>query len=444
MVRPSKYLFFCISFLIASTSSLSQQLAFPTAEGFGKFTSGGRSGEVAIVTNLSDNGPGSLREAIDLEKPRTIVFQVSGTIILESPLIIKNNDLTIAGQTAPGDGICLRGFPTIINADNIIIRYIRFRLGDENRVPEDALMAMNQKNIIIDHCSMSWGVDEVGTFYDNEKLTVQWCIISESLNRSFHPKGDHGYGGIWGGIGASFHHNILAHHASRTPRFHGSRYHKKPEIELVDFRNNVIYNWGFNGAYGGESGNHNIVANYYKAGPATKNKNQIIEPWDAFGKWYVADNFVYGNPIISKDNWLGGVRGKYVDSVMVNSPFLVEIIKTQNTEEAFAAVLENAGATFPKRDSVDKRIIDEIKNGTATYSGIFGPGIIDSQKDVGGWPKLKSIPPPKDTDKDGIPDIWEIENGLDVSVNDANLDSNKDGYTNIENYINSISHRSNR
>jgi len=442
MVNFNKSIYYyLLLFILFPITIPAQQLAFPTAEGFGRFTSGGRGGAVLKVTNISDSGPGSLREAIETEGPRTIIFLISGTIILESPLVIKENNLTLAGQTAPGDGVCVSGYPTIVNADNVIIRYMRFRLGDVNKIAEDAIMAIRQKEIIIDHCSMSWGMDEVATFYDNQKATVQWCIISESLNHSYHPKGDHGYGGIWGGMGVTFHHNLLAHHISRLPRFCGSRYHKQPEKELVDYRNNVVYNWGHNSSYGGESGKHNIIANYYKAGPASKHKNRIVEPWDEYGKWYIEDNIVFGFPLITNENWNGGVQGDFVADVKAESAFNTAPVNTQNAEEAYKLVLEKSGAVLPERDEVDQRIIRETQNGTATFGGFYGHqlGIIDSQDDVGGWPELKSTMPPKDSDNDGMPDSWEIENGLDINQNDVNLDQNKDGYTNIENYINSLS-----
>jgi pectate lyase len=426
---------------LAASLCQAQPLAFPGAEGFGRFTSGGRGGSVFEVTNLNDHGPGSLRAAIKARGPRTVVFRVSGTIVLQSELRIENGDLTIAGQTAPGSGICIRDYPINIFADNIIIRYIRVRLGDVHKLAEDAASAFFQKDIIIDHCSFSWGTDEVLTIRDNENSTVQWCLISESLSHSYHPKGDHGYGGIWGGMGASFHHNLLAHHTSRTPRFNGSRYHKQPEKELVDYRNNVIYNWGFNSAYGGEAGQQNVLANYYKYGPGTKPKDRIIEPWDSKGKWFVNDNFVYGFPEITADNWAGGVQGKFRHSVRVDAPHPSAPVTTQTAEEAYKLVLANVGAVLPKRDSVDSRIIQEVKSGTATYGGIrgAGSGIIDSQTQVGGWPVLRSAPAPPDSDHDGMPDEWEIENGLNpADPVDRNRDRNGDGYTNLENYLNEL------
>jgi len=433
--------FLLIALSLAAAPGEAQLLAFPGAEGFGRFTSGGRGGKVLEVINLNDSGAGSLRAAIEAEGARTIVFHISGTIALQSELRIENNNLTIAGQTAPGDGICLKDYPLIIAADNVIIRYLRIRLGDAKKLEADAINCIRQKNILLDHCSMSWGIDEVASFYDNENATVQWCLISESLNHSYHRKGDHGYGGIWGGKGASFHHNLLAHHSSRNPRFNGSRTPHAPEKEIVDFRNNVIYNWGENSAYGGEAGQQNIIANYYKAGPATRvTKNRIVEPYDGNGKWYIAENFVFGFSEITADNW-AGVQGNFVNHGRVDAPHPFALIITQTAEQAYESVLANAGAVLPKRDAIDARIIKEVRTGTATYGGTWGAGsgIIDSQSEVGGWPMLHSQPAPADQDHDGMADEWERTNGLDPSnPDDRNGDFNKNGYTNLEKYLNSL------
>jgi len=417
-----------------------QQLAFPGAEGFGRFVTGGRGGKVIAVTNLNDHGAGSLRTAIAESGARTIVFRVSGNIELQSELRIENGDLTIAGQTAPGDGICIRDYSVIIAADNVILRYLRIRLGDVHRQQADAISCIGQKNIVVDHCSLNWGIDEVASFYDNENLTVQWCIVSESLHNSVHKKGPHGYGGIWGGKGASFHHNLIAHNSSRNPRFNGSRTHHLPEKEIVDFRNNVIYNWGFNSSYGGEAGNQNLVANYYKAGPATENKNRIVEPWDDKGKWYIAENYVHGFPEITVNNWVGGVQGKFWSKVRVDSPHQVEPVVTQTAEQALELVLANVGAILPKRDSIDLRIIEEVRTGTATFGGKWGArsGIIDSQNDVGGWPTLNSLAAPTDNDQDGMADDWELARGLDPANPEDRNEISDDGYTNLEEYLNGL------
>jgi len=412
-----------------------QPLAFPGAEGFGCFTTGGRGGMVIEVTNLNDRGAGSLREAVEHSGARTVVFRISGNIALESELIIRNGDLTIAGQTAPGDGICIKDYPLIIDADNVIIRFLRIRLGDAHKLQADALSILFHKNIIIDHCSMSWGIDEVASAWDNENFTMQWCIISESLNHSYHSKGDHGYGGIWGGMGASFHHNLLAHHSSRNPRFNGSRHHGDPDEERVDFRNNVIYNWGFNSAYGGEGGSYNIVANYYKYGPATTRKDRIVEPWDGSGRWFIAENFVFGFPAITADNWAGGVQGDFWQQCRIDAPFPAPPVTMQTADSAYQLVLAGAGAVLPGRDAVDQRVVEEVRSGTA-IGGNAGDGIIDSQSDVGGWPDLQTYDIPVDTDRDGMSDEWELTMGLNpADPADRNGDPDGDGYTNLEEYL---------
>jgi len=436
-----------------------RQLAFQGAEGGGMYTTGGRGGKILFVDNLNDKGDGSFRKAIEAEGPRTIVFRVSGNIELQKTIHIKTGDLTIAGQTAPGDGICLKNFGIRLDADNVIIRYIRVRPGDVMKEENDAISGIRHKNIIIDHCSFSWAMDEVASFYDNENFTMQWCIISESLYKSEHHKGEHGYGGIWGGLNASFHHNLLSDHTSRNPRFCGPRYSGKPENEKTDFRNNVIYNWGFNSIYGGEEGSYNMVNNYYKPGLATskKAKNRILDLTQMFynpnintdtlgaGWFYINGNVVEGNSQVSMDNWNGGVQGKGVDEKAMKKSRLTEPIpfaevKTSEADIAFKQVLENSGASL-YRDLVDLRIVEETKKGNEKYGKSYEGGkngIIDSQNDVGGWPELKSGKTLVDSDNDGMPDDWETLNKLDPKQADNNKKTLDSNYTNIEVYMNSL------
>jgi len=442
--------------------SFSENLpAFPGAEGFGKYVTGGRGGRVIYVTNLNDdNNPGSLRYAISQSGPRIILFKVSGTILLKSILNINNGDVTIAGQTAPGDGITLRDYTVYVNADNVIIRFLRFRMGDETNQVNDAIWGRNRKDIIIDHCSMSWATDEVSSFYDNENFTMQWCILSESLRNSIHDKGQHGYGGIWGGRKASFHHNILAHHDSRNPRFCGSRYSNKPGEELVDFRNNTLYNWGANNAYAAEGGRYNLVNNYYKAGPASSNRGRILQPYaddgsnnqprGTYGTFFVAGNILTASAANTSNNWLGvnmhssfntHAPGTTLNNIRSDTEFSAGEVTTHSAEMGYQKALLYAGASL-KRDAVDIRIVHDVSNGTATYSnGGNGStnGLIDTQDAVGGWPGLLTTEAPLDSDNDGLPDIWEDANGLNkYSAGDAQLTTVDGKYPNIEAYLNSL------
>jgi hypothetical protein len=437
--------------------------AFPGAEGFGKYTTGGRGGKVIVVTNLEDNtSPGSLRYAINQTGARIVTFAVSGTIQLKSTLNIKNANITIAGQTAPGDGICLRDYSVVNDADNVIIRFVRFRMGDEAKQQNDAFWGRDHSNIILDHCTMSWSTDECSSFYDNTNFTMQWCLMSESLRISVHDKGAHGYGGIWGGKNASFHHNLLADHDSRNPRFCGSRYSNKPALELVDFRNNVIFNWGGNSGYAGEGGSYNMVNNYYKAGLATStsSKTRIFQPYPddgtnsqpagIYGRFYVTGNYMNSSSAVTADNWLGITLGStfatYAPGISKNdlkseTEFSIPNVTTHSADVAYQKVLAYVGASLV-RDTVDRRIILETRTGKPTFmTGGNGSvnGIIDTQSAVGGWPDLNSLPAPTDTDKDGMPDAWEDANGL--SKNDP-TDAQKatvDGkYPNVEVYLNSL------
>lgn len=428
--------------LILSTFRPARAPAFPGAEGFGKYTIGGRGGRVIPVTNLNDSGPGSLREACNAEGPRTVVFRVSGTIPLESELKIREPFITIAGQTAPGDGICIKNYQVSFETQHFICRYLRFRPGDEMKKEQDAFGGEGD-HIIIDHCSASWAVDETLSINKASNLTVQWCMVTESLTKSVHKKGSHGYGGLWGGPGGSWHHNILAHHSSRNPRASGNE-----ESGLLDCRNNVIYNWGFNSAYGGELWPRNWINNYYKYGPATgeKVRDRIFLQKDPRGKMYCDGNFVWGYPEISANNWEGGIDfapdGEATEQTLrADAAFVVAPVDTQSAEFAFRLVLDRAGCS-KARDSVDARIVEEIRVGTAkfgeTYAG-GGKGIIDSQTAVGGWPELQSVAPPVDTDSDGMPDEWEKSAELNPQdATDGSKDRNNDGYTNLEEYLNAL------
>ncbi|MBR9919215.1 MAG: pectate lyase [Bacteroidetes bacterium] len=453
--------------LLLFTTSTAQPLAFPEAEGFGKYTRGGRGGEVHFVTNLHDAGPGSLRAALESEGPRTVLFRVSGVIELEKEIRIIHPYITIAGQSAPGDGICIKNYPILIEADEVIIRHLRLRLGDASGEGHDAISGRYVTNVILDHVSASWSIDETMSLYHCDSLTVQWCIISESLHNSKHVKGAHGYGAIWGANHSSYHHNLFAHHSSRNPRFASGSQH-------TDFRNNVIYNWGFNSAYGGENRQNgkedrfvfsyiNMVGNYFKPGPATQPgevTHRIVNPSarnpeNDYGQWFVEGNYVKGNKTVSKDNWNGGVQPghgeEYLDLIRADEPFENCMpIRQQAAKKAYKLVLKKAGANLPKRDIIDQRIVGEVKKGTATYEGssykkdheVGQPdracGIIDHPEEVGGWPDYQSEEAPLDTDKDGMPDSWEEKMGLDKLDGTDRNKINTEGYTQLEVYLNSI------
>lgn len=453
-----------ISLLFVALTFNAQRIAFPGAEGYGKYAVGGRAGKVYEVTNLNDSGAGSLREAVEASGSRTVVFRVSGTISLKRNLTIKNPNITIAGQTAPGDGICIKKYPLGISANDVIIRYIRVRFGDESGADADAISSRGTRNVILDHVSASWSVDETMSIYHCENITVQWCMISESMFQSNHTKGAHGFGGIWGGNYSSYHHNLIAHHSSRNVRFASG-------CGNTDYRNNVVYNWGYNSTYGGEQhqgtdprfafSNINMVANYYKPGPATSPGSvsyRIANPSyrdvkSDYGKWYIDDNVMVDKTLITVNNWNGGVQpsgGKSdIQYCKLDTAWPSMDINQQLAKEAYASVLDNVGASLPKRDIVDERIVDNTRNGDATYEGVYDQiknvpdadaivGIIDTEADVMGWPVLKSATAPTDTDHDGMPDEWENAHGLNPNnVRDGKI-MGEDGYSNLEKYLNSI------
>jgi hypothetical protein len=429
--------------------------AFPGAEGAGAFTPGGRGGKVFEVTNLNDSSPGSLRDAVEAQGPRIVIFRVSGIIKLEKLLTISNPYITIAGQTAPGDGICIRGQTTEINTHDVVLRYLRFRRGnikDRN----DALGGYPVGNIIVDHCSASWGLDENLSLYrymkkmpdgsdkkmPTENMTIQWCISSEALDLN-----NHAFGATWGGKNCSFHHNLFACNTGRNPSIGWG--------DHFDFRNNVLFNWRHRTVDGGDASSMvNIVANYYKPGPAVNegaSRYRICRPQhlDMYseakrhGKWYVADNFVVDNPKVTSDNWAGGVQFDDVEAeaeikalimrVRATAPAPAPPITQQSAEQAYKLVLAEAGATLPRRDPVDTRIVTIVRTDRPTY----GNGIIDIPADVGGWPEYKSATAPADSDRDGMPDSWEKKFSLKWNdPSDGAKDADDDGYTNVEEWLN--------
>jgi pectate lyase len=426
--------------------------SFPGAEGFGMWTGGGRGGRVIEVTSLEDKGPGTLREAFEAAGPRIVVFRVGGLITLQTPLTISEPYITVAGQTAPRDGICIEGETTNMNTHDVIMRYMRFRRGNLVR-HDDSLGGYPEKNIIIDHCSASWGLDENLSMYrwmkplpdgkrlksPVENMTIQWCISSEALNAY-----NHAFGGTWGGKNCSFHHNLFACNTGRNPSIGW--------CEGLDYRNNVIFNWRHRTMDGGMNV-INVVNNYYKAGPAANPgaiRYRICKPegrFDAegrphFGKVHVTGNVVEGNEEVTADNWAGGVQLEVepnrVDEVLVSikmiEPFAAPKITQQSAEDAAKLVLDGAGAMLPKRDAVDARVTNMVKTGQVT----FGNGIILSPTDVGGWPRYSDVgKAPEDGDHDGMPDEWEKKYGLNPNdPSDGMRDKDNDGFTNVEEYIN--------
>ena len=454
--------------------------AFPGAMGGGKYTIGGRGGKVITVTSLADSGPGTLREACETGGARIIVFNVSGIIRLKTPLIIRAPYITIAGQTAPGDGICVAGESTWINTHDVIIRHIRFRRGETwvgRR--DDALGGNPVGNIIIDHISASWGLDENMSLYRHMyndstgkpvedkfptvNLTIQNSIFSEGLDTW-----NHAFGSTLGGENCTFVRNLWADNTGRNPSIGWNG--------IFNFANNVIFNWVHRSVDGGDyRALYNIINNYYKPGPMTKVDNpvghRILKPesgrsklgYLVFGRAYVNGNIMEGNEKVTKNNWDGGVQvedepdaGKYTKFMKWDKPFPMPVFPIMSAGEAYSYVLDHAGATFPRRDPVDTRVIKQVRTGEIDYlknvdlDGIprfkyrrlpedsYKKGIITDIREVGGYPEYKGTPY-KDTDKDGMPDAWEVKYGLNPNdPADANGDLNGDGYTNIEEYINGV------
>ena len=443
-----KYILNSLFFFFFLSTSMGQQLAFPTAEGFGAYAKGGRGGKVIYVTNLQDSGEGSLRWAVEEEGPRTVVFAISGTIELKKRLDIKNPFITIAGQTAPGDGICLKGESVKVLTHDVILRYLRVRLGDGKfgeggtNQGKDGIDISVGENIIVDHCSASWSLDEVLSSSTSKptltNVTVQWCFITEGLNVD-----NHGYGSLIRGTGGakySFLNNLYAHNHGRNPRpgnYNSNPYDKDPEGLLLDFRNNVLYNWG--GSHAGYNADAvsvtklNYVGNYLIPGANSKDNGIAYSTGSPYNKSFFDGN--YYNDIMPENQW-GLVKFKEswsaqnIQDYKQEKAFKVVHTQTEDAKVAYQKVLEIGGANMPKRDAVDLRIVNDVRTRTGK--------IVASQEDVGGWPVLKSTPAPQDTDKDGMPDLWETKNGL--NPNNA-MDGNSigtDGYTNLEKYLNNF------
>ena len=513
---------------LMSAAALAQTPAFPGAEGHGRYVTGGRGGKVVHVTNLNDSGTGSFREAVKSGN-RIIVFDVAGVIALKSDLKIGDN-ITILGQTAPSPGITLRYY-TVQPGNNNIIRFLRIRRGEEKNINDgaDATWQRNKTGIIFDHCSFSWSIDEVASFYDNNNFTMQWCTIAESLTNPGHSKGAHGYGGIWGGKLASFHHNFVGHLMNRGPRFNGARYgwtgytsnkeystykwQNAVQAENVDFRNCVMYN-AQGTCYGGPGGGQiNIVNNYYKAGPSHSLKGKTLnglkvdistgsvrgnqdritlvtlstqsnsdknhpELYDMTSRYFINGNttettkgsvtqnqdwkgisYDKGIPSLNGEyyspdakNFYGDnvahvtISGKSCVKIKMDNPAPTGEITTHSAAEAFSKVLAYGGASL-FRDEIDARYMEEAKTGTALYKGsiTLSPGIIDKVSDVKGYTEANfgtaTRPADFDTDKDGIPDAWELANGLNPNDGSDALTYSLDGkgyYTNVEVYANSL------
>ncbi len=437
-----------IFLICCPTVQFSQNLrAFPGAEGFGAYAKGGRGGQVLHVTNLNNDGPGSLRWAIEQEGPRTVVFDLSGTIELTKRLTIKNPYITIAGQTAPGDGICLKGETLRIETHDVIVRYLRVRLGDGKHGQgslqgKDAISISSGENIILDHCSTSWSLDEVlsaSSYHPNlTNVTVQWCYITEGLN----PDG-HGYGSLIRGTGGarySFLYNLYAHHRARSPRpgnYDSNPHTKDPEGLLLDFRGNVIYNWaGGHAGYNSDTSSVtrlNYVGNYLIPGVNSKNNGVAYATGSPYNQGYFAENYYDGNQ--PEDQWsLVAFRKTWtpenIESYKQDQPFETGPISRLEAPAAYQKVLASGGTSFPKRDKVDLRIVQDVEEKKGQ--------IIKSQEDVGGWPILQSLPTPADTDRDGMPDDWEIENGLNPNDPEDRNTLTADGYTMLEKYLSDL------
>ncbi|TDH18422.1 pectate lyase [Segetibacter sp. 3557_3] len=411
--------------------------AFPGAEGYGAYTPGGRGGKVYIVTSLQDSGKGTFREACEADGPRIVVFNVSGIIDLKSPLVITKPYITIAGQTAPGDGICLKRRELNIFTHDVIVRYIRSRPGDISGAEMDAIsVGKDAHDVIVDHCSANWSVDEClspsGAIYN---VTVQWCLIGQSLQKSVHQKGAHGFGSLVRGIGGiTLHHNLWINNTARNPRL-GDNYNEPP-WPTIDVRNNVMYNWEqmCSGMTGGNV-SANYVFNYLKPGPASSKRAPIILTETSKVKFFLEGNIVEGRPQFTRKPeamFEAGVEKGLKLFEVVATPFKTAPVKTSSAQQAYNDVLVSVGASRPVRDSIDALLITQVRTNTGK--------MIDTQEEVGGWPNYRVVKLHVDQDGDGIPDAWEKAQGLNPAnrADATALAKGGSGYTNIEVYINAL------
>jgi len=439
MRRFSIALLVTVMILVGSVARADREIpAFPGAEGFGSNTPGGRGGRVIEVTNLNADGPGSLKAAVDAKGARIVVFRVSGTIRLRRQLNIHEPFITIAGQTAPGDGICLRGAYIWVGTHDVVIRHLRVRVGDSPEGPDpgnrDALDVAGDAdrvyNVVIDHCSFSWALDEtVSTWYGARDVTIQWCIVSEPLMDSIHPQGSHSTGVLLGSREntVSVHHCLLAHNSGRNPLIAADS-----GESIIDWRNNVVYNYGGSGCGNARGAvDINYVGNYIKMGPNSREPGTFrISPNDK-QSYFVQDNIWPGMPEgeVEDRMVLGRRSTPPPDNMMSAVPINAPLVSTQSAASVYETVLNFSGAILPVRDVVDTRIAEEVRTGTGA--------IIDTQWDVGGWPEYRSDDPPADTDHDGMPDDWEQQYGFTPDdPTDGPKDRDGDGYTNVEEYLN--------
>ena len=454
--------------------------SFPGAEGGGMFSFGGRGGKVITVTNLNDRGPGSFREACETGGARIVVFNVAGIIRLKTPIIVRAPYITIAGQTAPGDGVCIAGESFWVNTHDVVVRHMRFRRGETNVGRRDDAFGGNPVgNIMIDHCSCTWGLDEnisfyrhmfsPGADYKDLKLPTVNVTIQNTISAKALDTYNHAFGSTLGGENCSFMRNLWASNAGRNPSIGWNG--------IFNFVNNVTYNWVHRSVDGGDyTALYNMINNYFKPGPLTpKNTpvgHRILKPesgrsklgYYVFGRVHASGNIMEGYDAITKDNWAGGIQVQeqantdgYTENMKWNEPFPMPHLTIMPAKDAYKYVLKNAGATIPSRDIVDERIVEEVETGKPYYVEGLDPnsfyqfehrrlpndsykqGIITDISQVGGYPEYKGTPY-VDTDGDGMPDAWEKANGLNPNdPSDAVKDCTGDGYTNIEKYINGIS-----